>query len=109
MLEAPTRHASRKVVADEDGRPKSRCWSHGGAPGSGRQTPEGRRRIAAAVSRHMKGFWADWKAKGSPPICVGQPKPAPVGKSSLLRPKPKPIVLSPDDIEFGIKTGMLKR
>src|ERR1700733_8801099 len=72
----------RKVVADEDGRPKSRCWSHGGAPGSGRQTPEGRRRRAEAVSRHMKAFWADWKVKGSPPIVrgcvrVGQPKNEP--------------------------------
>jgi hypothetical protein len=69
-------------AADEDGRPKKRCRLHGSAPGSGHQTPEGKRRAAEALSRTMKSFWSDWKAAGSPPIvrgCVraGQSKPAP--------------------------------
>ena len=71
----------RKVERDEDGRPKARCWNHGGAPGSGQQSEQGRRNIGEFASRRMKAFWADWKAKGSPPIVrgcvkVGQPKPA---------------------------------
>jgi hypothetical protein len=101
----------RKVVADEAGRPKSRCWSHGGAPGSGRQTPEGKRRAAEALSRTMKAFWRDWKAKGSPPITrgcirVGQLKPAPRATAKPPRAQPKPTVLSAEDIEFAKRVGM---
>jgi hypothetical protein len=71
----------RKVERGEDGRPKARCWNHGGAPGSGQQTEAGRRAIGAAASRRMKAFWADWQAVGKQPIIrgcvrVGQPKNA---------------------------------
>jgi hypothetical protein len=72
----------RKVERDEAGRPKARCWNHGSAPGSGKQTEQGRRNIAEATRMRMKRFWADWKAEGSPAISrgyvqVGQSKPAP--------------------------------
>jgi hypothetical protein len=70
----------RKVERGEDGRPKTRCWNHGGAPGSGKQTEQGRRNIGEASRQRMIAFWRDWKAKGSPPIVrghtVGQPKRA---------------------------------
>jgi hypothetical protein len=61
----------RKVERDEHGRPKARCWNHGSAPGSGKQTERGRRNIAEATGKRMKAFWSDWKAKGSPAISRG--------------------------------------
>ena len=45
-------------AADASGRPKKRCRLHGGSPGSGRQTKEGKRRAAEALSHTMKAFWA---------------------------------------------------
>jgi hypothetical protein len=65
----------------------------------------------------MKSFWADWKAAGSQPItrgCIrtGPRKDAPgaapeTPRAKSVRTGPK-VVLTPEDIEFGLKTGMLK-
>jgi hypothetical protein len=87
----------RKVERDKDGRPKARCWNHGGAPGSGKQTESGRRSIGEASRQRMKSYWADWAAAGKPPIVrgcirVGQPKAAPA--SSPSRPG-----LTPETVE----------
>ena len=97
-------------AADEDGRPKKRCRLHGSAPGSGRQTPEGKRRAAEALSRTMKSFWADWKAAGKPPIvrgCIrtGQPKASPRATPAPRKPVGKPVILSEEDREFCRRYG----
>jgi hypothetical protein len=100
-----------KVAADEFGRPKKRCRLHGSAPGSGKQTPEGRRRITEGSSRYMKAWWADWKAKGSAPITRGciDTRPRTNATPSPPRAKPKPMrPLTPEEIEFGRKIGLLK-
>jgi hypothetical protein len=62
----------------------------------------------------MKSFWADWKAKGSPPIVrgsirVGQPKRKPAPSPKALWPTSPPIrktVLTEEDREFARKIGM---
>jgi hypothetical protein len=41
---------------------------HGSADGSGVQTPEGRKRIGAAVKARQLAFWQDWRARGRPPL-----------------------------------------
>jgi hypothetical protein len=99
----------RKVERDKDGRPGARCWNHGGAAGSGKQTEAGRRNIGEANRRHMKAFWSDWRAKGSPPIVrgfirVGQPKDAP--RATLAR--KKAVVLTEEERAFGRAIGLLK-
>ena len=58
----------------------------------------------------MKAFWADWRAKGSPPIVrgcvrVGQPKVAPKATAEAPRPIRK-TVLSEEDREFAREVGM---
>jgi hypothetical protein len=61
----------RKVAVGEDGRPRPRCLGHGGHVKSGKQTVEGRKRIAEAVSKRMRAFWSEWRAAGRPPHCHG--------------------------------------
>ena len=99
----------RKVERNEDGRP-ARCWNHGGAPGSGKQTESGRRAIGESASRRMKAFWADWKAKGSPPIVrgcvrVGQPKDA---SAVTARPKRRKLGKPMDNDTWLRAIGVLK-
>ena len=84
------------------------------APGSGQQTEAGRRSIGEATRRRMKAFWADWKAKGKPPIVrgcvrVGQPKPAQATSPRRAKPAiPKTIVLTEEELAFGRLIGLLK-
>jgi hypothetical protein len=61
----------------------------------------------------MKHFWADWKAKGKPPIVrgcirVGQPKPAQVASPKPKPAIPKTIVLTEEELAFGRLIGLLK-
>ena len=56
-----------RVVVGPEG-PRSRCRMHGGHLKSGKQTPEGRRRISEAVSKRMRAFWEAWRAAASPPL-----------------------------------------
>jgi hypothetical protein len=58
----------RKVAVGEDGRPRPRCLGHGGHVLSGKQTPEGRQRIANATRRRMLSFWEAWRKAGKPPL-----------------------------------------
>jgi hypothetical protein len=53
------------VVVGPDG-PRSRCRMHGGHLKSGKQTPEGRKRIADAVRKRMLAFWDAWRKHGKP-------------------------------------------
>jgi hypothetical protein len=58
----------------------------------------------------MQAFWNDW---GKPPpawrdrLRTAKPKRQ-AATPRPAKPNPKPVVLTPEDIEFGIKTGMLK-
>ena len=58
----------RKVAVGEDGRPRPRCLGHGAHVLSGKQTPEGRQRIANATRRRMLSFWEAWRKAGKPPL-----------------------------------------
>ena len=58
----------RKVAVGEDGRPRPRCLGHGAHVLSGKQTPEGRQRIANATRRRMVSFWEAWRKAGKPPL-----------------------------------------
>ena len=58
----------RKVAVGEDGRPRPRCLGHGAHVPSGKQTPEGRQRIANATRRRMLSFWEAWRKAGKPPL-----------------------------------------
>ena len=58
----------RKVAVGEDGRPRPRCLGHGAHVLSGKQTPEGRQRIANATRRRMLSFWEAWRKASKPPL-----------------------------------------
>jgi hypothetical protein len=58
----------RKVAVGEDGRPRPRCLGHRAHVLSGKQTPEGRQRIANATRRRMLSFWEAWRKAGKPPL-----------------------------------------
>jgi hypothetical protein len=57
-----------RVVVGPDGRPRSRCGMHGGHLKSGKQTPEGRKRISEAMRSRMLAFWQSWRDAGRPPL-----------------------------------------
>ena len=46
----------------------SALLGHGGHVLSGKQTPEGRQRIANATRRRMLSFWEAWRKAGKPPL-----------------------------------------
>jgi hypothetical protein len=103
----------RKCAVGEDGRPRPRCLGHGGHIKSGQQTPEGRAHINAATSARMRAFWQAWREAGRPPLpwrealrtARAKPKPTPPPP----KPPPKPMrPLSPEEIEFGKRIGLLK-
>jgi hypothetical protein len=56
-----------RVVIGPEG-PRSRCRMHGGHLLSGKQTPEGRKRIGNATRSRMLAFWSDWRKAGKPPL-----------------------------------------
>jgi hypothetical protein len=60
----------RKVAVGEDGRPRPRCLGHGAHVLSGKQTPEGRQRIANATRRRMLSFWEAWRKAGKATTAV---------------------------------------
>lgn len=100
----------RKRAVGEDGRPRPRCVQHGGHIKSGKQTPEGRACINAATSARMRAFWDAWRKAGKPALpwreslrtAKPRPKP-PVPK----RPVWKDIILTPEEIAFGRKIGLI--
>ena len=67
---------------------------HGGHLLSGKQTPEGRKRISDAMRKRMLAFWSDWRAAGKPgtalegPLTYGSRKPACVIASAAEATRP---------------------
>ena len=84
---------------------------HGSADGSGKQTLKGRQRISEAVSKRMRAFWSDWRAKGKPTLPwadllrTAKPRPKPPVPKKPVR---KNIILTAEEVDFGPKIGLLK-
>src|SRR5580700_8570747 len=68
LLALPASRVGARSRVGEDGRPRPRCLGHGGHVLSGKQTPEGRQRIANATRRRMLSFWEAWRKAGKPPL-----------------------------------------
>jgi hypothetical protein len=105
----PTKMCGR---VGEDGRPRPRCLGHGGHIKSGKQTIEGRKRIAEATSKRMRAFWSDWRARGKPPLLWREALRTARAKRKPVPPPPKPpmrpVVLTEAEREFGRRIGLLK-
>ena len=61
-----------------------RCLGHGAHVLSGKQTPEGRQRIANATRRRMLSFWEAWRKAGKPPLPWRESL-----RTARARPKPR--------------------
>lgn len=82
---------------------------HGGHVLSGKQTDEGRQRIADATRARMLAAWDAYREaerQDLPLPRLGRPK-RPPRIVEAPRPQPKPTVLTEQDIEFARLTGML--
>jgi hypothetical protein len=111
--EAPANRAAANVrSAKMVGRDRV-VWATEGKIKSGQQTLEGRAHINAATSARMRAFWQAWREAGRPPLpwrealrtARAKPKPTPPPP----KPPPKPMrPLSPEEIEFGKRIGLLK-
>ena len=80
----------------------------------GKQTDAGRKRISDAVRKRMRAFWEDWRKAGKPPLPWRESLRTARAKPKKLTPPTKPALkpmrpLTREEIEFGRKTGMLKR
>jgi hypothetical protein len=75
-------------------------------------SPEGIERIRQASRNRMLAAWDAYreaKVKGLPLPRIGrQKRQAAISKPPKRVPVGKPVTLTAEDIEFGIKTGMLK-
>ena len=100
-----------RVVIGPEG-PRSRCRMHGGHLLSGKQTVEGRKRIADAVRKRMLAFWSDWRKQGRPALPWRESLRTARTKPKKPPPPPKPpvrkILLTEEEKAFGRKIGLLK-
>ena len=74
----------RKVAVGEDSRPRPRCRGHGAHVLSGKQTPEGRQRIANATRRRMLASGRRGARQVKPPLPWRESL-----RTARARPKPR--------------------
>ena len=102
---------SARVAIGPDGRPRSRCRMHGGHLKSGKQTPEGRKRISEAMRKRMLAFWNAWRKQGKPPLLWRESLRTARARPQRPPPAPRkqfgrPVILSEADRAFARLIGM---
>ena len=82
---------------------------HGGHLKSGKQTPEGRKRISEAMRKRMLAFWNAWRKQGKPTLPWADRLRTARARPPVVSPAPrtvgKPIKLTQQDIEFCERYG----
>jgi hypothetical protein len=84
---------------------------HGGHLRSGKQSPEGRKRISDAVRSRMLAFWEAWREQGKPPLPWRESLRTARARPPVASPAPRkqfgrPVILSEEDRAFARLVGM---